>query len=183
MLRFQETFLRFMQLGICWWTAMSPLLSSRTVPNIFDPRRSVVATAPPNIRIFYWALSSCQTNAWGPGRVLSARFVDPSGNCMQCAFIRDNYSSISTVVTLHSVFIRQHVCSGYRTAAVQLCPSLLKLYFRYSSCYYWCTVLSSWVHYSVIFVLIYFLVLVSFQFYSIGDFRKHVMICLNIVHH
>ena len=28
----------------------------------------------------------------------------------------------------------------------------------------------------------YFLVLVSFQFYSIGDFHKHVMICLNTVH-
>ena len=27
---------------------------------------------------------------------------------------------------------------------------------------------------SVILVLIYFLVLVSFQFYSIGDFRKHL---------
>ena len=35
---------------------------------------------------------------------------------------------------------------------------------------------------SVIVVLIHFLVLVSFQFYSIGDVRKYVMICLNTVH-
>ena len=130
-------------------------------------------------------------------RIVSRASCGPS----EWLYLENEHSKSTLVVTTHDFWCsaaKFHVWKRHITRTLSTNVDDLRLRAKYISVifvliYFLVLVLVFQLFFSFSFVLVlqyflvlvfasYFLVLVSFQFYSIGDFRKHVMICLNTVH-